>query len=187
MTMRTPTFRSWLAAACLLAAPCAVMAQTSSAIPLQTGPQPTLTRHNTPPQPPLPWSQLSLAQQRMLAPVQAQWDKLGSQRQHRLADHATHWASLPSEHQQLIRQRLTRWAEMTPMQRRQLRQNVRAFHALPPAERAKISAAFRNFQKLSPAERHALRARWRAMPPQQRADWSNAHPIPLQPPASGKP
>lgn len=176
----------WIALAVLLATPCAALAQSSAAIPLQTGPQPASIERN-PPAPALTWNDLSVAQRQTLAPLRAQWNQLPSARQHQLADHATRWATLPPAHQQLIRERLAHWANMTPAERRRLRDNARAFRSLPPAERAKVSAAFRRFQQLSPAERRALRARWRALPPAQRQRWVSEHdrqPIPLQPPAS---
>ena len=176
--MRNATLALFLAAACSLGVPCVALAQ--AAIPMQSTPA-----GNDAPRQPLAWSSLSPAQQRMLAPLQNQWDQLKPARQHRLAQNADHSATLPPEHQQQIRDRLTRWAAMTPEQRHQLRENARAFHNLSPEERAKVSAAFHKFQSLSPAERRALRARWRAMPPQQRMHWAARHgdeSIPMHPP-----
>ncbi|MGH8183290.1 MAG: DUF3106 domain-containing protein [Rhodanobacteraceae bacterium] len=173
---------AWLAATCLIAAPCVGLAQTSPAIPMQGA---RAADANTAKQP-LTWSSLSPDQQRMLAPLQEQWGQMRPARQHRLAEHATHWVNLPPAHQQRIRERLTRWAAMTPEQRRQLRENARAFRNLTPAERAKVNAAFRKFQSLSPAERRALRERWHRMPPEQRMHWATGqagHPMPMHPPA----
>ena len=179
--MMRNTLATLLVAACLLGAPCAVLAQ--AAIPMQR-----VSAADDAPRQPIAWSSLSPAQQRMLAPLQGQWDQLKAGRQQHLARNAERWAALPPEHQQQIRDRLTRWAAMTPEQRRQLRENARAFHNLTPEERAKVSEAFRKFQSLPPAERRALRERWRAMPPQQRMRWAEQHggaSIPMHPPASG--
>ncbi|TAN09053.1 MAG: DUF3106 domain-containing protein [Rhodanobacteraceae bacterium] len=171
-----------IALACLLV-PAAAAAQTSTAIPMHSGPPATLPARPAP-APPLGWDRLSPAQQHALAPLRAQWSQLPPARQHRLAAHATHWATLPPGHQQLIRERLTRWANMTPAERRQLRDNARAFRNLPPAERAKVDAAFHRFQQLSPGERRALRQRFRALPRAQRLHWAAEHPeppIPMHP------
>lgn len=176
--MRGAALAMFLSAACLSGAPCAALAQT--AIPMQGAPA-----GNAAPRQPIAWSSLSSAQQRMLAPLQGQWDQMKPGRQQHLAQNAERWAALPPAHQQQIRERLTRWANMTPEERRQLRENARAFHDLTPEERAKVSAAFHKFQSLSPAERRALRARWRAMPPQQRMHWAEQHggeSIPMHPP-----
>jgi len=178
--MMRNTLATLLLAACLLGAPCAALAQT--AIPMQSAAAGNDTLRQA-----IAWSSLSSAQQRMLAPLQGQWDQLKPGRQQHLAQNAERWATLPPAHQQQIRERLARWAAMTPEQRRQLRENARAFHNLTPEERAKVSEAFRKFQSLSPAERRALRARWRAMPPQQRMHWAEQHggeSIPMHPPAS---
>lgn len=175
-----------LAVSALLCAPCAGKAQTTPPVPMQSAPRVASADGDTRQQP-LAWSGLSAAQQRMLEPLHKQWDQLKPARQRHLARNAERWSSLPPGHQQQIRERLTRWAGMTPQQRRQLRENMRAFHNLTPEERAKVSAAFRKFQSLPPAERRALRARWRAMPPQQRMHWAERHgdqPIPMHPPAS---
>ena len=177
---RNAALAMFLVAACMFGTPCAALAQ--AATPMQSAPA-----ANDAPRQPIAWSSLSSAQQRMLAPLQGQWDRMKPGRQRHLAQNAERWAALPPAHQQQIRERLTRWAAMTPEQRRQLRENARAFRNLTPAERAKVSEAFRKFQSLSPAERRALRARWRAMPPQQRMRWAEQHggeSIPMHPPAS---
>ena len=178
--MRGATLTVFLAAACLLGAPCTASAQT--AIPMQSAPAGSDVSRQ-----PIAWSSLSPAQQHMLAPLQGQWDQMKPGRQRHLAQNAERWATLPPAHQQQIQERLARWAAMTPEQRHQLRENARAFHNLSPEERAKVNAAFHKFQSLSPAERRALRARWRAMPPQQRMHWAEGHgdeSIPMHPPAS---
>ncbi|MGH8125817.1 MAG: DUF3106 domain-containing protein [Rhodanobacteraceae bacterium] len=178
--MRISTLTGLLVATCLLAAPCTVFARTNPAAPPTQS-----TSRVAPPDADahaLPWSSLSAAQQRVLAPLQPQWNELHPQRQRRLASHALGWATLPPEHQQQIRKRLARWARMTPAQRHQLRENARAFRRLTPAERAKVRAAFRKYQSLSPAERRALRERWRKMTPQQRRHWAAEHPAHAAPP-----
>jgi hypothetical protein len=178
--MRGVQLAIFLAAGCLLGAPCAALAQT--AIPMQKA-----AAGNDAPRQPIAWSSLSSVQQHMLAPLQGQWEQMKPGRQQHLAQNAERWATLPPAHQQQIRERLARWAAMTPEERRQLRENARAFRDLTPEERAKVSAAFRKFQSLSPAERRALRARWHAMPPQQRMHWAEQHggeSIPMHPPAS---
>ncbi|HJR13457.1 MAG TPA: DUF3106 domain-containing protein [Rhodanobacteraceae bacterium] len=181
--MRVPTLPMLLAVACLLGASGAVLAQTTSAVPMQ---RPTPSANAGAEKQPLAWSRLSDGQQRMLAPLQGDWNQMQPERQHRLAEHALHWTTLPPERQQQIQERLTRWSKMTPEQRRQVRENARAFHNLTPEQRAKVSEAFRKFQSLPPEQRRALRERWRTMTPEQRRRWATGHadkPVPTGPPA----
>lgn len=183
--MNTRLATAVLAAACLLALPWSARAQNAPASMPVTQVTPA---HQGKPMPPLAWSSLDAAQQRMLAPVQGQWDQLKPAHQHRLAEHATQWAGLPPARQKIIGDRLSRWAQMTPEQRRQLRENARAFHKLSPDEREKVRAAFEHFRSLPPDQRKILRERWRQMPPAQRMQWANQHsnpPIPMHPPARG--
>lgn len=181
--MRVPALPVFLVAAYLFCASGVVLAQSSSAMPMQ---RPTSGADAGAPRQPLAWSSLSADQQRMLAPLQGEWNQMHPARQHRLAEHAVHWAALPPQHQDQIRERLTRWANMTPEQRRQVRENARAFHNLTPAERAKVSEAFRKFQSLPPEQRRALRERWRTMTPEQRRRWATGqadNPVPMHAPA----
>src|SRR6185437_2507827 len=136
LMMRGVQLAIFLAAGCLLGAPCAALAQT--AIPMQKA-----AAGNDAPRQPIAWSSLSSVQQHMLAPLQGQWEQMKPGRQQHLAQNAERWATLPPAHQQQIRERLARWAAMTPEERRQLRENARAFRDLTPEERAKVSAAFR--------------------------------------------
>lgn len=172
--MRAMTLPALLAATFLLNAAWPADAQTGPALLMQEGPQARPAGAAMPE--PLPWSNLSADQQRMLAPVHDQWGQLRPGRQHQLAQNAMRWANLPPQRQQQIRQRLARWAAMTPEQRSQARANARAFQNLTPEERAKVNAAFRRFQSLPPAERRALLQRWRALTPQQRKRWAAEHP-----------
>jgi Protein of unknown function (DUF3106) len=174
------------AAACLLAVPVIAGAQTGKPIPLQSA-QSTSPASSGQQQAPLSWSDLSPTQQSVLGPLRGDWGKLHPNRQHKLAEHARQWANLPAGQQQQIRERLTSWAAMTPAQRTQLRENARVFHSLPPDEQARLRQAFRYYQSLPPAQRKALRARWQAMPAQQRMHWlanHPGHPIPMHPPSS---
>lgn len=177
-----------LGAVCLLALPWTLHAQSAQAATATQDAAPISPAQRHAPQPPLAWSSLDPAQQRMLAPVQTQWDQLRPARQHQLAEHADKWATLPAKRQQQIRERLTRWAAMTPQQRRQLRENARAYDKLTPEQRIKVREAFKKFQSLSPAERKALRERWRKLPPAQRKQWAIEHtnrPVPVHAPAHG--
>ena len=104
------------------------------------------------------WEHLTPAQREvLLAPLRERWNANPSERA-RLMAHAQRWRSMPPEERKRAHRGMHRWERMDPEHRREMR------------------ALFARMRQLSPEARKALRGQWRAMTPQQRRAWVDAHP-----------
>ena len=109
---------------------------------------------------PLPaWEQLSAEQREtLLAPVRERWNRSSPERRAQMLEHAR------------------RWQAMTPEQREHARKGMHRWHDLPPEKRHQAQALFEHSRGLPADERKALMQRWKAMTPEQRKAWVEAHP-----------
>ena len=109
---------------------------------------------------PLPaWEQLSADQREtLLAPVRERWNRSPPERRAQLLEHAR------------------RWQAMSPEQREHARDGMRRWRDLPPDKRHQAQALFEHSRTLPAEERKALMQRWKAMNPEQRKAWVEAHP-----------
>ena len=118
------------------------------------GPKPADPKAATPPA----WEQLSPQQrEQLIAPVRERWNAEPGERL-RMLDHAR------------------RWQQMTPDQRKRARHGMRRWEGMNPEQREQARALFGQMRNLSEADREPLRERWRAMTPEQRREWMQAHP-----------
>ncbi|TYT23144.1 DUF3106 domain-containing protein [Luteimonas viscosa] len=136
---------------------------------LATAPLAAFAQSSAPAAPLPSWEQLTPAQRELLlAPVRERWnDSPPGKRQHML------------EHAQ-------RWQAMTPEQRRHARHGMKRWRDMPPEKREQARALFEHTRGLPEAERKAMIARWKAMTPEQRKAWVEAHP-PGDPPQPRSP
>lgn len=106
------------------------------------------------------WDQLSPAQRDLLiAPVRDRWNREPEKRE-RFMEYAKRWKAMPQPQRERARHGMQRWEGMTPEQRDQAR------------------ALFHATRGLDKDARNDFMAKWRQMTPQQRADWTKAHPAP---------
>ena len=109
---------------------------------------------------PLPaWDQLSAEQRELLlAPVRERWNRSEPERRAHMLEHAR------------------RWQSMTPEQREHARHGMKRWRSLPPEQRQNARALFEHTRGMPEGERKALLERWKAMTPEQRKAWVEAHP-----------
>lgn len=109
---------------------------------------------------PLPaWEQLTPQQrEQLVAPLRDRWNRSSPERRHDMLDHAVRWQSMTPEQRERARHGHKRWKDMSPERREQAR------------------ALFEHMRGLPDAERRAMVDRWKAMTPEQRKAWVDAHP-----------
>lgn len=106
------------------------------------------------------WEQLTPEQrEQLIAPVRDRWNAEPAQRE-RMLLHAQ------------------RWQNLTPEQRRHARHGVKRWQTMDPEHREQMRAVFAHVRTLPEAERRAFMAKWRAMSPEQKRAWLQAHPSP---------
>lgn len=84
------------------------------------------------------WASLTVDQQNVLRPLQAQWNDLPSVQRTRLVGAARRYPALSHPQQLRFSVRLKAWASLTLEQREQARAAYRRYARLPDAERAKV-------------------------------------------------
>ncbi len=106
------------------------------------------------------WDKLTPAQRdALIAPLRERWNSNPNERA-RMLERAQRWKAMPSGERDRARHGAQRWESMSPDQRNQARALFHAIHGMDKESRGDFMA------------------KWRQMTPQQRADWTKAHPAP---------
>lgn len=99
------------------------------------------------------WSQLSPAQQQVLAPLQAEWEKLDSTRRKNWVAIADRYPTMRPAEQERLKKRMQEWAQLTAEERRAAREQYQTLKKLPPRERKEVRQRWNEYQQsLVPAE-----------------------------------
>jgi hypothetical protein len=117
----------------------------------------------------VPWSSLSVDQQRLLARFEPQWNQLAPGRQNALARGSARWLAMSPERRALAKQRFSYWQGLSDDDRERVRRRWRDFSDLPPEQQEAVRNAYRKFQQLPPERRRELRRRWDQATPAQRS------------------
>ena len=142
----------------------------------------------TPPQP--QWKELSLEQQKVLAPLVRDWDQMENFRRKKWLGIAGRYQKMKPQAQQLVQKRMQQWAAMTPEQRAKVRSDYKAFSQLPPEKKAEIHKKWQSYSNL-PAEDKARLKRGEKPAPKVVAPIEQASPalssvtVPAPVPVSG--
>jgi hypothetical protein len=104
------------------------------------------------------------------------WEQLGAaDREALVAPLRDRWNANPEQRARMM-QHARRWQSLTPEQRRHARHGMKRWAHMGPEKRARVRALFGEMRNMTPEQRKALRARWKAMTPEERAAWVEAHP-----------
>ncbi|MGV3654811.1 MAG: DUF3106 domain-containing protein [Noviherbaspirillum sp.] len=106
-------------------------------------------------QDPKPWADLSSAQRRALAPLEARWDDMDAVHKRRWMEIGRNYASLRPEQQDRLHDRMRDWTELTPEQRGVARESYARARKLDPDEKA---ARWEQYQQLSDEQKAKLAA-----------------------------
>jgi len=100
------------------------------------------------------WGQLTVEQQRILAPIKSEWDDLEPIRKRKWVGIAQRYPKMQAEEQQRVQRRMQEWAGLTPEQRRAVREKYREFELLPQEERQAMREKWEQYkQELAERER----------------------------------
>lgn len=124
------------------------------------------------------WPALAFAQTQPASAQYPEWDRLTpAQRDALIAPLRDRWNSNPDERARML-ERAQRWKAMPPGLRDRARHGAQRWEDMSPAQRDQARALFHAMRDLDKDGRDAFLAKWRQMTPQQRADWTKAHPAP---------
>jgi hypothetical protein len=103
------------------------------------------------------------------------WEQLSqAQREAILSVVRERWNANPEQRARML-QNAERWQRMTPEQRRSAQHGQRRWEHMSPEERKAARAAFEQHLGLSPQQRESMRETLKAMTPEQRREWMQAH------------
>ena len=109
------------------------------------------------------WSELTPAQQQVLAPLQPEWEQLDTTRRRKWISIADRLPTMKQADKERLQKRMQEWAQLTPDERRAARERYQALKKLPPRERKEVREKWQEYQQSqTPAETPAS-------PPQQTA------------------
>ncbi|MEI7613550.1 MAG: DUF3106 domain-containing protein [Betaproteobacteria bacterium] len=109
----------------------------------------------TPPQP--KWSELTVTQKIVLAPLSDDWDSLESYRQKKWLSIVTRFPAMAPEEQRRIQGQMQEWGKLTPEQREQARQNYKAAIQLPSEKKQELKQKWEEYSSLPEAEKEKLK------------------------------
>jgi hypothetical protein len=84
------------------------------------------------------WSELTPAQQQVLAPLQADWEQLDTTRRKKWIAIADRYPTMKPAQQQRLQKRMHEWAQLTPEERRAARERYQTLRKLPPEQRREV-------------------------------------------------
>ena len=84
------------------------------------------------------WSELTPAQQQVLAPLQADWEQLDTTRRKKWMAIADRYPTMKPAQQQRLQKRMQEWAQLTPEERRAARERYQTLKKLPPEQRREV-------------------------------------------------
>jgi len=108
-----------------------------------------------------------------------EWEHLSAdQREHLTAPTRDRWNSATPEQRARMLARAERWQQMEAHQRERISGAIDRWQNLPPLRHHELRALFHHLHTLPEAERAGFMLRWHAMTPEQRREWTEAHPVP---------
>ncbi len=116
---------------------------------------PTTAVIGTPPQP--SWSQLTVDQKVVLAPLGNEWDHMENIRRKKWLLIAERFNKMKPEEQRRVQDRMREWALMTPEQRAKVRDSYKEFAQLPPEQKQAVKEKWATYSSLPEEEKARVR------------------------------
>ncbi|MEO8411598.1 MAG: DUF3106 domain-containing protein, partial [Propionivibrio sp.] len=102
------------------------------------------------------WSELTVPQKIILAPLADDWDSLESYRQKKWLGIAARFLSMAPLEQRRIQGQMQAWGKMTPDERELARRNFLTTNQLPDEKKQALRQKWLEYSKLSAAEKEKL-------------------------------
>jgi len=109
----------------------------------------------TPPQP--KWSELTVQQKIVLAPLSDDWDSLEYYRQKKWLGIAARYPVMAPEEQRRIQVQMQAWGKLTPEQRQLARENFKTANQLPVDKKQELRQKWEEYSSLPEDEKEKLK------------------------------
>jgi hypothetical protein len=108
------------------------------------------------------------------------WEQLTpDQREQLIAPIRDRWNAEPEQRRRMLLH-AQRWQTLSPEQRKRARHGVRRWQHMDPEHREQMRAVFDHLRAMPEPERRVFMVKWRAMSPEQKRAWLQAHPAPVR-------
>lgn len=109
----------------------------------------------TPPQP--KWSELSVPQKIVLAPLSDDWDAMENYRQKKWIGIAARFSEMAAEDQRRIQIQMQSWDKLSPEERRTARENFKSASKLPSEKKQQLKQMWEEYSSLPESEKEKLK------------------------------
>jgi hypothetical protein len=92
------------------------------------------------------WSELTAAQQQVLAPLREDWESLDATRRKKWVTIANRYPKMKAQEQQRLQARMKEWAGLAPEQRRAARERYLAIRKMPAEKRQELPKQWEEYQ-----------------------------------------
>jgi hypothetical protein len=93
------------------------------------------------------WTELSTAQQQILAPLAGEWNDLDTTRRRKWVAIANRYPKMKPQEQLRLQKRMKEWVALTPEQRRVAREKYQTVQKLPTAKRKDVRQQWKEYQQ----------------------------------------
>lgn len=109
----------------------------------------------TPPQP--KWSELTVQQKIILAPLADDWDSFEYFRQKQWIGITARFSNMSSAEQSRIQKQMQEWGKLTPAQRQKARENFLSTAQLPSEKKRELKQKWEEYSNLPPEEKEKFK------------------------------
>lgn len=102
------------------------------------------------------WSELSLEQKQILAPLSRDWDGMEAFRKKKWLGIAKRYPTMAPEEQARVQRRMQDWAGLTPEQRTQARTQYKNLKTVPPVKKENLRQKWEQYKELPDEEKKRL-------------------------------
>lgn len=96
------------------------------------------------------WTELTPAQQGVLAPLQGEWEQLDTVRRKKWVAIADRYPTMKPAEQQRLQKRMQEWSKLTPAERKVAREKYKTLKNLPPKERKEVRQRWQEYEQSRP-------------------------------------
>ena len=93
------------------------------------------------------WSELTPAQQHVLAPLAPEWEQWDTVRRKKWVGIADRHAKMKPAEQARLQKRMEEWAKLSPAERKAAREKYRTLKKLPPEQRKQVGRKWQEYQQ----------------------------------------
>lgn len=96
------------------------------------------------------WTELTPAQQGVLAPLQPEWEQLDTLHRKKWVVIADRYPTMKPREQQRLQRRMQEWSQLTPDERRTAREKYKTLKKLPPKQRNEVKQRWQEYEQSRP-------------------------------------